>query len=99
MPEIAAAANEPVLSVLIPTSPMPMTGFTVTVKKSETVDLNLSFDQALQYIISAGVANPHVGGAKLLDAPLSLSEAARAMLDSNTIDEAEEPAETEDNDA
>lgn len=86
LPEIAAVANEPVLSVLIPTSPMPMTGFTVTVKKSETIDLNLSFDQALQYIISAGVAVP-LNDPKLLTAPAPLSEAARAMLDSTTIDE------------
>ena len=37
--DIRCAANEPVLSVLVPTSPMPFTGFTVTVKKSETIDL------------------------------------------------------------
>jgi uncharacterized membrane protein len=80
LPEISAAVNEPVLSVLIPTSPMPMTGFTVTVKKSETIDLSLSFDQALQYIISAGVAVPQ-SGAKLLNAPSAISDAARAMLD------------------
>ncbi len=58
MVDIAAAANEPVLSVLIPTSPMPMTGFTVTVRKSETIDLNISFDQAIQFIVSCGVVVP-----------------------------------------
>jgi uncharacterized membrane protein len=58
MQDIEAAANEPVLSVLVCTSPMPMTGFTVTVRKSETVDLNISIDQAFQFIISCGVAVP-----------------------------------------
>jgi uncharacterized membrane protein len=58
MIDIAAAANEPVLSVLIPTSPMPMTGFTLTVKKSETVDLKISFDEAIQFIVSCGVVVP-----------------------------------------
>ena len=56
--DICGAANEPVLSVLIPTSPMPFTGFTVTVKKSETVDLNITIDQAFQFIVSCGVVVP-----------------------------------------
>lgn len=58
MLDIESAANESVMSVLIPTSPMPFTGFTVTVKKSETIDLNLSIDQAFQFIISCGVVVP-----------------------------------------
>jgi len=56
--DIRSAANEPVLSVLIPTSPMPFTGFTVTVKKSETLDLNITIDQAFQFIVSCGVVVP-----------------------------------------
>ncbi len=62
--DIRAAANEPVLSVLIPTSPMPFTGFTVTVKKSETIDLNITIDQAFQFIVSCGVVVPtqHASG-------------------------------------
>lgn len=58
MLDIRGAANEPILSVLVPTSPMPFTGFTVTVKKSETVDLNISIDQAFQFIVSCGVVVP-----------------------------------------
>lgn len=56
--DIRAAANEPVLSVLVPTSPMPFTGFTMTVRKSETIDLGISMDQALQFIVSCGVVVP-----------------------------------------
>jgi len=58
MLEIQEVAGEPVLSVLMPTSPMPATGFIVTVRKSEAVDLNLSIDQALQFIVSCGVVVP-----------------------------------------
>jgi len=58
MLDIAAAANEPVLSVLMPTSPMPVTGFTITVRKSEAVDLNITVDQAIQFIVSCGVVIP-----------------------------------------
>lgn len=56
--DIESAANEPVMSVLIPTSPMPFTGFTMTVKKSETIDLNLTIDQAFQFVVSCGVVVP-----------------------------------------
>ncbi len=58
MLDIAAAANEPVVSVLMCTSPMPMTGFTITLPKSECVDLNITIDQAFQYIVSCGVVVP-----------------------------------------
>ncbi|MCA9270938.1 MAG: DUF502 domain-containing protein, partial [Planctomycetales bacterium] len=58
MLEIRSAANEPVLTVLMPTSPMPATGFTVNVKKSETIDLNITMDQAFQFIVSCGVVVP-----------------------------------------
>ena len=58
MLDIESAANEPVQSVLIPTSPMPFTGFTITVKKSESIDLNITIDQAFQFIVSCGVVIP-----------------------------------------
>jgi len=58
MLDIRSAANEPVLSVLMPTSPMPVTGFTVTVCKSETIDLDITIDQAIQFIVSCGVVVP-----------------------------------------
>jgi uncharacterized membrane protein len=56
--DIRSAANEPVLTVLIPTSPMPATGFTITVRKSETVDLDVTVDEAIQMIVSCGVVIP-----------------------------------------
>jgi uncharacterized membrane protein len=56
--EIRAAAGEPVVSILIPTSPMPFTGFTVNVRKSEVIELDVTVDQALQFIVSCGVVVP-----------------------------------------
>ena len=58
MLDIHSAANEPVLSVLMPTSPMPVTGFTITVRKSDTIDLDITIDQAIQFIVSCGVVVP-----------------------------------------
>lgn len=59
LPAIHDAANEPVLTVLIPYSPLPVTGCTITVRKSECIDLNITFDQACQFIVSCGVVVPH----------------------------------------
>ncbi|RIK75592.1 MAG: hypothetical protein DCC67_15100 [Planctomycetota bacterium] len=56
--DVACAANEPVLAVFLPCSPMPFTGFTAIVKRSETIDLNITMEQALQYIVSCGVVVP-----------------------------------------
>jgi uncharacterized membrane protein len=66
---IHEAAGEPVLAVLVPGSPMPVTGCTITVKKSECIDLNITFDQACQFIVSCGVVIPpeeiwHLPGGK-----------------------------------
>lgn len=58
MSDIRTAANEPCVTVLVPTSPMPATGFTLTVPKSETVDLNITMDQAIQFCVSCGVVVP-----------------------------------------
>lgn len=53
-----AAQNEPVVSVLMPTSPVPGTGFTITLRKSETIDLDIPIEQALQFVVSCGVVIP-----------------------------------------
>ncbi len=58
MKEIAEFTGEPMLSVLMPTSPMPMTGFTVTVSRSEAVDMDLTIDEAIQFVVSCGVVVP-----------------------------------------
>jgi uncharacterized membrane protein len=37
---------------------MPFTGFTAVVKRSETLDLNITMEQAIQYLVSCGVVAP-----------------------------------------
>jgi uncharacterized membrane protein len=58
MPDVEAMLGEPCVSVLMCTSPMPMTGFTVVVRRSECLDLNITLDEAIQYIVSCGVIVP-----------------------------------------
>lgn len=56
--DVTTAAGQPVLTILMPTSPMPATGFTISVPKSETIDLNITIDQAIQFCVSCGVVVP-----------------------------------------
>lgn len=56
--EIRSASGEPMVSLMIPASPMSVTGYIITVAKSETINLDLTIDQALQFLISCGVVVP-----------------------------------------
>ena len=56
--DVQAAAGEQILAVLVPTNPTPITGYTALVRRSEVIDLDLTIDQACQYIISCGVVVP-----------------------------------------
>lgn len=46
------------LTVIIPTSPTPFTGFVITVPKKQTIDLDMTIEEALRFIISGGVIAP-----------------------------------------
>jgi uncharacterized membrane protein len=46
------------LTVLIPTSPTPFTGFTIMVPKEETIDLDITLEEALRFAVSGGVITP-----------------------------------------
>jgi len=46
------------LTVLIPTSPTPFTGFVITVPKKQTIDLDMTIEEALRFIVSGGVITP-----------------------------------------
>ena len=46
------------LSVFIPTSPMPMTGYTVFFPAERLIPLSISVDEAIRVVVSAGVVVP-----------------------------------------
>jgi uncharacterized membrane protein len=46
------------VSVYVPTTPNPTSGFFLMMPKSDVIELDLSVDEALKYIISMGVAPP-----------------------------------------
>jgi uncharacterized membrane protein len=58
MTDVQAAAGEPLLTILLPTSPVPVSGYTMLIPKSEVVDVDLTVEQAVEYIVSCGVVLP-----------------------------------------
>ena len=59
------------LSVYVPTTPNPTGGYLVMVKRSDCIELDMSVDGALAYVISMGVIVPD--GSKTLK-PKSAAE-------------------------
>jgi uncharacterized membrane protein len=48
------------LTVFVPTSPSPVNGFVLVLPRSEVVELDISIEEALRFIISSGVISPSV---------------------------------------
>jgi len=46
------------ITVFIPSSPTPFTGYTITVHKNEIVPLSMSIDEALRFTVTGGVVRP-----------------------------------------
>jgi len=55
---LAAHLPEEHVSIFVPTTPNPTSGFLLMLPKSEVIELDISVDEALKYIISMGVVAP-----------------------------------------
>lgn len=51
-------AGDDVVSIFVPSTPTPFTGFTITVPKSEVVDLPIKVEEAIRFFITGGVLVP-----------------------------------------
>lgn len=58
------------LSVYVPTTPNPTGGYFVMLRKTECIELKMSVDEALTYVISMGVVVPARPAAPALNPPL-----------------------------
>jgi len=56
--EVATKLGTEQVSVFVPTTPNITSGFFLIVPRTETIELDMSVDAALKYIISMGVAEP-----------------------------------------
>ena len=49
--------KEDIINVFVPTTPNPTSGFLLMVPKKDLIYLNISFEQASKFIVSAGTTN------------------------------------------
>ncbi len=64
------------VTIFIPSSPTPMTGYVITVRNSELIDLPISIEEAIRFTVSGGVIVPELQKLKpglKLEAPTSPS--------------------------
>jgi uncharacterized membrane protein len=58
-PQVCSKAlGDELISVLLPTTPNPTTGFLLMVKRSELIYVDIKPEDAIKYIVSAGVIIP-----------------------------------------
>ena len=51
-------AGQDCITVFVPSSPTPFTGYVITVPKTDTIDLPVTVEQALRFTVSGGVIIP-----------------------------------------
>ena len=56
--EITRKTNKKLINVFIPTTPNPTSGFLLMFPEDEVIYLDLTFEEASKFIVSAGTSNP-----------------------------------------
>tara|TARA_Y100001970_G_scaffold277859_1_gene382717 strand:+ start:26914 stop:27525 length:612 start_codon:yes stop_codon:yes gene_type:complete len=56
--EIQKKTGEELINIFLPTTPNPTSGFLLMVPKKDVIYLDISFEQASRFIVSAGSTNP-----------------------------------------
>ena len=69
--EVATHLGPDFISVYVPTTPNPTSGFFLMVPRADVVELQMSVDQALTYVISMGTVAPPAGAPVTAPPPIS----------------------------
>jgi uncharacterized membrane protein len=56
--EISKKTNQNLVNVFVPTTPNPTSGFLLMFPKDEVIYLDMTFEEASKFIVSAGTSNP-----------------------------------------
>jgi|TARA_B100001971_G_scaffold176117_1_gene170029 uncharacterized membrane protein len=56
--EISKKTNKDLVNVFVPTTPNPTSGFLLMFPKDEVIYLDMTFEEASKFIVSAGTSNP-----------------------------------------
>ena len=57
--EMSKKTNKKLVNVFVPTTPNPTSGFLLMVPKDELIYLDISFEEASKFIVSAGTSTPN----------------------------------------
>lgn len=71
--EVAEHLSGDFVSLYVPTTPNPTSGFMLMVPRADVVELQMSVDEALKYIISMGVVAPPGQAARVVTPPRSVA--------------------------
>ena len=58
MSQVQDASPDELVTVFIPSSPTPVTGYVIQVPRKDTIQLNVTIDEALRFSVSGGVIKP-----------------------------------------
>ena len=56
--EISKKTSTELVNVFVPTTPNPTSGFLLMIPKKEVIYLDMTFEEASKFIVSAGTSNP-----------------------------------------
>ena len=56
--EISKKTNKELVNVFVPTTPNPTSGFLLMIPKEDLIYLDLTFEEASKFIVSAGTTDP-----------------------------------------
>ena len=56
--EISKKAGKDLINVFVPTTPNPTSGFLLMFPEDEVLYLDMTFEEASKFIVSAGTSNP-----------------------------------------
>jgi len=56
--EIKSKTNQELVNVFVPTTPNPTSGFLLMIPKNDLIYLDMSFEEASKFIVSAGTSKP-----------------------------------------
>ena len=78
------------ISIFLPTTPNPTSGFLLIVPREEVVELDMSVEQAVRMVISAGIASPTdelVGAERILGGRMNKAQIEQRLYGSHQEDE------------
>ncbi|MFQ5673939.1 MAG: DUF502 domain-containing protein [Nitrospinales bacterium] len=65
--EVQARTEEDVVNVFVPTTPNPTSGFLVFASRDQIIELSMSIEEGVKYVVSGGIVSPPFPGGKEID--------------------------------